>query len=110
MSEHVEEASDQDGVIESPGGFASERRQRILLRASRVPQCRSIGVCGRAPSPKIQEGTLFRPDSEGSRHSDKEGVTMIMFRSRTADAAELFALEFRFPFATTFISLFLVAN
>ena len=35
---------------------------------------------------------------------------MTMFRSRTADAAELFALEYRFPFATTFISLFLVAN
>ena len=34
---------------------------------------------------------------------------MTMFRSRTADAAELFALEYRFPFATTFISLFLVA-
>jgi len=29
---------------------------------------------------------------------------------RNADAAELFALESRFPFATTFISLFLVAN
>jgi hypothetical protein len=29
---------------------------------------------------------------------------------RDADAAELFALEYRFPFATTFISLFLVAN
>ena len=42
--------------------------------------------------------------------SDKEGVTMTMFRSRTADATELFALEYRFPFATTFISLFLVAN
>jgi len=33
-----------------------------------------------------------------------------MFRSRTADAAELFALEYHFPFVTTFISLFLAAN
>src|SRR3954453_8966066 len=38
MSEHVEEASDQDGVIESPGGFASERRQRnIIARQPRAP-------------------------------------------------------------------------
>ena len=35
---------------------------------------------------------------------------MTMFRSRSADAAELFALEHRFPFATTLIAVFLAGN
>ena len=35
---------------------------------------------------------------------------MTMFRSRSAEAAELFALEHRFPFAATLISLFLTGN
>ena len=40
----------------------------------------------------------------------QRGGLKTMTPHRNADAAELFALEFRFPFATTFISLFLVAN
>src|SRR5215204_6826219 len=40
----------------------------------------------------------------------QKGGLKTMTPHRNADAAELFALESRFPFATTFISLFLVAN
>ena len=67
--------------------------------------------CAGAHIHRNPEGAPVTAGFGGKPIPTKEGMkTMTMFRSGTADAAELFALEYRFPFATTFISLFLVAN
>ncbi|MFL5110212.1 MAG: hypothetical protein ACJ8DL_05820 [Microvirga sp.] len=40
----------------------------------------------------------------------RRDITMTTFRSRSADAAEIFALEHRFPLAATLFAMFVTGN
>jgi hypothetical protein len=53
-------------------------------------------------------GSSLKPDRKGSR--SKEGIRAMTKLFRSTDAAEIFALEHRFPFAATLFSLFMAGN
>jgi hypothetical protein len=53
-------------------------------------------------------GSSLRTDRKGSR--SKEGIRAMTKLFRSTDAAEIFALEHRFPFAATLFSLFMAGN
>src|SRR5215207_7537650 len=53
-------------------------------------------------------GCTLKVDRKGSR--SQEGTTAMTMLFRSDDAAEIYALEHRFPFATTLISIFMAGN
>jgi hypothetical protein len=75
-----------------------------------------FGAAGLGLSPHVRQRTFGRaPEEQSGDRSEGKPITrgdqaMTMFRSRSADAAELFALEHRFPFTTTLIAVFLAGN
>jgi len=48
--------------------------------------------------------------SQGGSILGRRDITMTTFRSRSADAAESFALEHRFPLAATLFAMFVTGN
>jgi hypothetical protein len=64
-------------------------------------------MCASAHPAENQRSSLTT-DRKGSR--SQEGIRAMTKLFRSADAAEIYALEHRFPFATTLISLFLAGN
>jgi hypothetical protein len=57
--------------------------------------------------PAEDDRSILSVDRKGSR--SEGGTTMTKF-FRSADAAEVFALEHRFPFAATFIGVFMAGS
>jgi len=45
-----------------------------------------------------------------SKGAGRRDIAMTTFRSRSADAAEIFALEHRFPLAATLFAMFVTGN
>jgi hypothetical protein len=67
---------------------------------------RYVAMCAAAHRPGNYRCTL----ATIGREADTRGDTAMTKFFRSADAAEIYALEHRFPFATTLISLFLAGN